>query len=141
MGTGAAIGMLSGPLTAVFMFGCLAIYAIFRPAVHLGSLAGPAAIMGGICSGVFGTALGAVAALVLGWFGVEIRGPVRAGLFGGVLMTALAFPNLLDDRTGGPDFDFYVSFGMVAPILAGIVAGVVVGSIFQKGRPDQNSIA
>jgi hypothetical protein len=86
MRKGALIGLLSGLLSGAAMLLWLVVYSFVRPTAALGSTAILGPVMGGVQSTVLGILLGAGGGGLCGLFQVRLAGPMRAAVFGAIVM-------------------------------------------------------
>lgn len=140
-GRGSLIGLLGGLFTAVAMLLFLFVYFAAHPDAHIGSTA-VLAPLSGIGYAVFGLILGAAGGAVAESVGFTIKGPLRCGLFGAILMGAIGLLSLLNSYYASPERFarspmLVVGLCVVCGILGGAGSGAIVGMFSRGSLPNQ----
>jgi hypothetical protein len=135
-GRGARIGLLGGILYVPFLFASMAICSVLRPDVHQSSTS----VMAVYCCipfSVFGFFGGAVGGAICDRLGLQIRGALRGGIFGVVLLGALEALQVISLFAGNPEralavAGVFLTQSLVSSCLSGALAGAIIGSQSKK---------
>ncbi len=130
---GLLIGFVSGVLTFVTIFVWLVIHAEL---FDQGRGVGPSFVWGPLVIGIpatsFSVVLGAIAGAFAGLKGIRLDSLRGGFLFGATLMGLIGTSWAFVIYSGNParfDARFYLSIGVLCPILAGMAGGAFVGRI------------
>ncbi len=139
LGTGTLIGFLGGVCTGAASFLFLIAYALIWPNEHLGSTAALGPFMVGIWSAILGTVLGAILGGLAWAVGIDLKGPVRCGLFGILVMGALGLDGVVETFQDNPERAsgnalLMVGLTLISSLVGGAVGGAVVGAFRREPR-------
>ena len=137
VGTSALIGLLGGAFVGVAGFLWLVVYSILWPNEHLGSTAILGPVMEGVFAVIYGVVIGTIFGAILWAIGIDLKNPVRCGLFGLVLFSILGLFDLImtlqeTNERVSQNIVLFVGLGAVSCFIGGPVGGTLVGTLRTK---------